>query len=77
VLLMAENIQQNASQLNRFKRAERARTGTKQIKRGQEIPIAVWVKRVDLRRRLNPAGGVQRALPVLARAIERELNRMG
>jgi hypothetical protein len=77
VLLMAENIQENASQLNRFKRAERGRTGAKQIRRGQEIPIAVWVKRVDLRRRLNPAGGVQRALPALARAIERELDRMG
>ena len=30
----------------------------KQIKRGQEIPIAVLVKRVDLKRRLNLAGGV-------------------
>ncbi len=34
VILMAENIRENASQLTRFKRAERARTGAKQIKRG-------------------------------------------
>jgi hypothetical protein len=76
VLLMAENILENASQLSRFKRAERARTGAKRIKRGQEIPIAVLVKRVDLKRRLNLVGGVQRALPALARAIQQELEKM-
>ena len=76
VLLMAENIKENASQLTRFKRAERARTGAKQIKRGQEIPIAVLVKRVDLKRRLNLAGGVQRALPALAQAIQKELEKV-
>lgn len=76
VLLMAENIKENAGQLNRFKRAERGRTGAKQIKRGQEIPIAVLVKRVDLKRRLNLAGGVQRALPALAQAIQKELEKV-
>ena len=76
VLLMAENIKENASQLGRFKHAERGRTGAKQIKRGQEIPIAVLVKRVDLKRRLNLAGGVQRALPALARAIQQELDKV-
>ena len=76
VLLMAENIKENAGQLGRFKRAERGRTGAKQIKRGQEIPIAVLVKRVDLKRRLNLAGGVQRALPALARAIQQELDKV-
>lgn len=76
VLLMAENIAENSRQLTRFKRAERGRTGAKQIKRGQEIPIAVLVKRVDLKRRLNLAGGVQRALPALARAIQQELDKV-
>lgn len=76
VLLMAENIKENGSQLTRFKRAERGRTGAKQIKRGQEIPIAVLVKRVDLKRRLNLAGGVQRALPALAQAIQKELEKV-
>ena len=74
VLLMAENIKENAGQLTRFKRAERVRTGAKQIKRGQEIPIAVLVRRVDLKRRLNLAGGIQRALPALAHAIQQELD---
>ncbi|TCS97416.1 hypothetical protein EDC36_10917 [Tepidimonas ignava] len=76
VLLMAENIRENAAPLARFKRAERGRTGAKQIKRGQEVPIAVLVRRVDLKRRLNLAAGVQRALPGLARVIERELRRL-
>lgn len=76
VLLMAENIKENGAQLTRFKRAERGRTGAKQIKRGQEIPIAVLVKRVDLKRRLNLAGGVQRALPALAQAIQKELEKV-
>jgi len=76
VLLMAEYIKENGSQLTRFKRAERGRTGAKQIKRGQEIPIAVLVKRVDLKRRLNLVGGVQRALPALAQAIQKELEKV-
>ena len=76
VLLMAENIKENGSQLTRFKRVERGRTGAKQIKRGQEIPIAVLVKRVDLKRRLNLVGCVQRALPALAQAIQKELEKV-
>jgi len=73
VILMAENNRENASQLPRFKRAERARTGAKQIKRGQEIPIAVLVKSVSLKRRLDLTGAVQRSLPRLAGAIQKEL----
>lgn len=73
VILMAENIRENASQLTRFKRAERARTGAKQIKRGQEVPIAVLVKSVSLKRRLDLTGSVQRSLPRLASAIQKEL----
>ena len=73
VLLMAENIRENASQLTRFKRAERGRTGAKQFKRGQEVPIAVLVKSVTLKRRLDLAGAVRGALPQLAKAIQHEL----
>uniref|UniRef100_UPI00036108CC DUF6441 family protein n=1 Tax=Caldimonas manganoxidans TaxID=196015 RepID=UPI00036108CC len=76
VLLMAENIRENAAPLARFKRAERERSGAKRLQRGQEIPIAVLVRRVDLKRRLDLAAGVQRALPALARAIQRELDDM-
>lgn len=76
VLLMAENLRENAAQLARFKRAERLRSGAKRLQRGQEIPIAVLVRRVDLRRRFDLAAGVQRLLPALARAIQSELDRI-
>ena len=70
VILMAENIQENASSLARFKKAERSRSGSKKIKRGQEVPIAVLVKRVNLQRRLGLVDAVQSSLPALAQAIE-------
>lgn len=73
VILMAEVIPENASVLQRFKRAERARTGAKSIKKGQEIPIAVLVPSVQIKRRLDLEGTVRRRLPDLARAIQREL----
>lgn len=76
VLLMAENLRENAAQLGRFKRAERERSGVKRLQRGQEIPIAVLVRRVDLKRRFDLAAGVQRALPALARAIQQELDKV-
>ena len=75
VLLMAENLPRNAGQFGRFKSAERQRSGAK-LRRGQEIPIAVLVRRVELKRRLDLAGGVQAALPALARAIQQELDRV-
>ena len=73
VILMAENIQDNATQLSRFKKAERGRTGAKKIKRGQEVPIAVLVKRVSLQRRLGLVDAVQGSLPRLAQEIEQAL----
>ena len=75
VILMAENIKENASALTRFKRAERQRTGARSIKRGQEIPIAVLVPRVTLKRRFDFDGTVRRAMPQLAQFINRYLNR--
>ena len=76
VILMAENLKENASSLARFKRAERKRTGTKSVKRGQEIPIAVLVPNVTLKRRFDLAGVVRGQLPVLARAIEAQLSKI-
>lgn len=75
VILMAENIKENASALTRFKRSERQRTGARSIKRGQEIPIAVLVPRVTLKRRFDFDGTVRRAMPQLAQSINRYLNR--
>lgn len=76
VILMAENLKENASSLSRFKRAERKRTGTKSVKRGQEIPIAVLVPKVTLKGRFDLAGAVRGQLPVLARAIETQLSKI-
>lgn len=75
-ILMAENIKENASVLARFKRAERQRTGAKSIKRGTEIPIAVLVPNVTLKRRFDLEGAVRGQLSVLARAIEKQLNKI-
>ena len=73
---MAENLRENASALTRFKRAERQRTGTKSIKRGTEIPIAVLVPNITMKRRFDLEGTVRGQLPVLARAIEKQLNKI-
>ena len=75
-ILMAENLKENASSLTRFKRAERGRTGAKSIKRGQEIPIAVLVPNVTMKRRFDLEGAVRGQLPVIARSIEAQLKKI-
>jgi hypothetical protein len=77
VILMAENIKDNTSELRRFKRAERGRTGAKSIKRGQEIPIAVLVPSVTLRGRFDLPGIVRAQLPKLATNILQHLHTQG
>ena len=77
VILMAEAIKENASELRRFKRAERGRSGAKSIKRGQEIPIAVLVPTVTLRGRLDLPGIVRSQLPKLASSILQQLTKHG
>jgi hypothetical protein len=77
VILMAEAIKENTSELRRFKRAERGRTGAKSIKRGQEIPIAVLMSSVTLRGRLDLSGIVRSQLPKLTTSILQQLNTQG
>lgn len=77
VILMAENLKENTSELRRFKRAERGRTGAKSIRRGQEIPIAVLVPSVSLRGRFDLPGIVRAQLPKLTTAILQQLNVKG
>lgn len=74
-ILMAENLRENAPELRRFARAERQRIGIRRLQRGQEIPIAVLVKSVRLRRRLDLASTVRVHLGRIAAAIQRELRR--
>ena len=73
-ILMAENIRENDRELARFKRAERGRTGVKRLQRGQEIPVAVLVRSVSLKKRLDLEGTVRRNLPRIAEAIRTALN---
>ncbi len=77
VILMAENLRENAAQLRRFKSAERQRTGVKRLQRGHEIPIAALVTRVTLKRRFDLSGNVRQNLPALANAIQKQLNAHG
>jgi hypothetical protein len=77
VILMAENTKDNTSELRRFKRAERGRTGAKSIKRGQEVPIAVLVPIVTLRGRFDLPGIVRSQMPNLSTAILQQLNAQG
>jgi hypothetical protein len=74
---VAENIKENTSELRRFKRAERQRTGAKSLQRGQEIPIAVLMPSVTLRGRFDLEGIVRARLPGLASTILQHLNTQG
>lgn len=81
-ILFAENIPENERVLRVFKRSARnlgivetkGKTG-KSIARGTDVPVAVLVKRITLRKRLKLEQTVKRGLPGLARAIEKELAR--
>ncbi|KOF55484.1 hypothetical protein AD428_00540 [Achromobacter sp. DMS1] len=75
-ILMAENIAENARPLARFRRAERERTGAKRIKRGQEIPMAVLVRRVSLRKRFDLNRSVRVDLPRLTAAIRKAMSKV-
>jgi hypothetical protein len=72
-ILMAENLAENDRTLGRFKRGERQRTGARRLRRGQDIPIAVLVDRVTLRKRFDLNRSVRADLPRLAAAIRRAL----
>ena len=81
-ILFAENIPENARLLVGFKRTARTagivetkgKSG-KSVRRGTDIPVAVLVNRVTVRKKLRLIETVTDALPTLARAIETELER--
>jgi hypothetical protein len=75
-ILMAKTLAEDARALGRFKRAERQRTGARRLRRSQDIPIAVLVDRVTLRKRLDLRRSVRADLPRLAAAIRRALARV-
>lgn len=73
VVLMAENIKEHDRSLAGFKRRYRKAEGIKRIKRGADIPIAVLVPRVMLKKRLDIERLVVRRIPRLAASIEQQI----
>ena len=76
LVLMAENLREHDRPLAGFKRRYRQAAGLKRLQRGADIPIAVLVPRVVLRKRLDIARRVAGRLPRLAAAIETQIRRM-
>ena len=77
VVLMAENIKEHDRPLAGFKRRYRKAEGIKRIKRGADIPIAVLVPRVMLKKRLDIERLVVRRIPRLAASIEQQIRTVG
>ena len=73
IVLMAENLQEYDRTLSGFKRRYRKAEGVKRLKRGADIPIAVLVPKVVLRKRLDIERMVATRVPRLSAAIEKKL----
>lgn len=74
IVLMAENIKEHERPLSGFKRRYRKAEGVKRLKRGADIPIAVLVPKVVLKKRLNVERLVAGRIPRLSAAVEREIS---
>ena len=77
IVLMAENLKEHDKPLAGFKRRHRKAEGLKRLKRGADIPIAVLVPRVVLKKRLDIARLVAGRIPRLAAQIEQHLRASG
>ncbi len=77
IVLMAENLKEHDKPLAGFKRRHRKAEGLKRLKRGADIPIAVLVPRVVLKKRLDIARLVAGRIPRLAAQIEQHLRALG
>jgi hypothetical protein len=73
---MAENIKEHDRPLSGFKRRYRKAEGIKRLKRGADIPIAVLVPRVVLKKRLNVERLVAGRVPRLSAAIDKQLRQL-
>ncbi|MBS0595812.1 MAG: hypothetical protein JSR92_00380 [Proteobacteria bacterium] len=74
IVLMAENIKEHDRPLSGLKRRYRKAEGVKRLKRGADIPIAVLVPKVVLKKRLNVERLVAGRIPRLSAAVEREIS---
>ena len=62
-----------ATMRSTFKRRYRKAEGIKRLKRSADVPIAVLVPRVQLKKRLNVEGIVAGRIPRLSARIEKQL----
>lgn len=76
VVVMAENLPEHSPILSGFKRRYRQAAGLKRLKRGTDIPIAVLVPKVVLRKRLAIEQLVRARLPVLSSQLSKQLQRI-
>lgn len=76
IVLMAKNLPENDDTLAGFKQRYRKAAGIKQLKRNHDIPIAVLVPRVTLRKRLDIERLVAVRVPRMATAIENALGKL-
>ena len=76
IVLMAENIQEHDRVLSGFKRRYRKAEGVKRLKRGADIPIAVLVPKVVLKKRLNVERLVAGRIPRLAALVEQSVGQI-
>ena len=76
IVLMAENIKEHDRPLAGFKRRYKSAEGIKRLKRGADVPIAVLVRRVVLKKRLDIERMVAARVPRLAVAIEKQLRQL-
>jgi len=73
VLLFAEHLAENRFATAKFRRGVLNQTGGKRMKRGTEIPIAILVPRIEVKKRINLESSVRARLPALARTIEQRI----
>lgn len=73
IVLMAENIKEHDRPLAGFKRRYRKAEGVKRLKRGADVPIAVLVPKVVLKKRLDVERLVAGRIPRLSAAIEKQI----
>jgi hypothetical protein len=74
VLVFAENIKENTRDLTAFKRQMRKTTGKKSIKKGEDVLIAVFVKSVKVRKRINAKNIINKNIDTILNKIEQNIN---
>lgn len=76
IVLMAENLKEHDRPLAGFKRRYRKAEGVKRLKRGTDIPIAVLVPKVVLKKRIDVERLVAGRIPRLSAAIEKQIRQV-